>query len=165
MKPPVREKRHRLPPAAYNGQVVVAFTMCVERRARLFTREEVVAKGLEFLTDQLQRFECTCPIYCFMPDHIHLILSGQSKAARPKAAADAFKCKWTEYLKDHNFREDMQKDYFDHIIRKRDDWKEQVWYVAANPVRAGIVTDWREYPFTGSIGVSLYDVLGDIMWS
>jgi hypothetical protein len=52
-----------------------------------------------------------------------------------------------------------QKDFFDHIIHADEDLAAQIRYVANNPVRKGLASDWRSYPFTGAIGCDLYAVI------
>jgi hypothetical protein len=53
-----------------------------------------------------------------------------------------------------------QKDFFDHVLRGDEDLGAQVRYIAGNPVRKSLVKDWREYPFTDSIGVDLNVIVG-----
>ena len=53
-------------------------------------------------------------------------------------------------------------DYWDHLVRDDRDLKKQILYVLENPVRAGLVEDWRDYPYTGSIGISLDEVLAQV---
>ena len=48
-----------------------------------------------------------------------------------------------------------QKDFFDRVLRDDDELVRQLRYVAENPVRRGLVRDWREYAFTGS---DVYDL-------
>mgnify|MGYP001558879990 FL=1 len=55
-----------------------------------------------------------------------------------------------------------QKDFYDHVMRKHEDIVAQVKYVLDNPVRKGLVSTWEEYPFKGSIGCSLEDILNAI---
>ena len=97
-----------------------------------------------------------------MPDHAHSILKGKTTSARPKTAIDAFKYKFSLWLIDNNVNATLQKDYYDHIIRKVEDWKKQVQYVGANPVRAGLVNAWNEYAFTGSIDCDLHELMWDV---
>ncbi len=40
-----------------------------------------------------------------------------------------------------------QDEYFDRIIRSADEYAEIVEYTGMNPIRAGLVDDWRKYPF------------------
>lgn len=43
-----------------------------------------------------------------------------------------------------------QKDFYDHIIRDERELHRQIKYVLENPVRKGMVSDGRRYPFKGS---------------
>lgn len=53
-----------------------------------------------------------------------------------------------------------QPNFYDHLIRSGEDWREQAWYIALNPVRAGLVSRFADYPFTGSLGCPNTDALG-----
>ena len=33
-------------------------------------------------------------------------------------------------------------------MRDEDEWRRIVWYVLNNPVKAGLVQEWREWPWT-----------------
>jgi len=44
-----------------------------------------------------------------------------------------------------------QKGFFDHILRSGEAYSQKWDYVRENPVRAGLVTDWREWPFLGEV--------------
>jgi len=44
-----------------------------------------------------------------------------------------------------------QKGFFDHILRSGDSYSEKWEYVRDNPVRAGLVTAWSDWPFSGEI--------------
>jgi len=56
-----------------------------------------------------------------------------------------------------------QKDFYDHVIRKHEDITTQIKYILDNPVRKGLVSSWQEYPFKGSIGCKMEDVLNGIV--
>jgi hypothetical protein len=56
-----------------------------------------------------------------------------------------------------------QKDFYDHVIKEKANIKTQAHYILDNPVRKGIVGDWRDYPYSGSVGCSLDDVLLGLM--
>ena len=56
-----------------------------------------------------------------------------------------------------------QKDFYDHIMRTQEDIVAQVKYILDNPVRKGLVVNWEDYPFKGSIGCKLEDVLAGII--
>ncbi len=56
-----------------------------------------------------------------------------------------------------------QKDFYDHLIRKSENLAVQVKYILDNPVRKGLVSSWQAYPFKGSIGCKMEDLLNGIM--
>ena len=41
-----------------------------------------------------------------------------------------------------------QREWFDHWIRNEAEWEKTVAYIQNNPVKAGIVSDWRRHPWT-----------------
>ena len=54
-----------------------------------------------------------------------------------------------------------QKDFYDHIIRTDEDLGVQIRYIANNPVRRELVRDWRDYSYTGALGIALDTVMAD----
>ena len=161
---PIRAKKHRLPDAAYRGEKNVAFTANVNERHPLFNDANVIEALLPILEGQTERCGCLVGIYCFMPDHLHLVLCGQTPASDAKKAMDGFKHKSGLWLEEHRPLYGWQHDYHDHIIRKGDDWRRHVFYAYMNPVRAGLVDDPADWRHTGSLGFDLIELLTDASW-
>ena len=134
------------------GRINVHFTICVRDRKAIFRDETLVRKLVELLEQKLKETNCDSPVYCFMPNHLHLLVRGRSEDATPKVAIDKFKLSAGIWLGTHRAGMKLQHDYYDHIIRSHDDWREQAQYIARNPVRAGLVENPLDYPFTGCIG-------------
>jgi|SRR5580704_13145805 putative transposase len=155
-----REKRHRLPREHYRGDVNVAFTLCTARKVELFTDGEVVSVFVAILTKSVKKHGCIVPIYCFMPDHVHLLVSGQGESSDAWAAVVLFKQETGFWLGQHRQEIRWQKDFFDHVLRSDEDLGTQVRYIAGNPVRKNLVKDWREYPFTRAVEVQLNVTIG-----
>jgi putative transposase len=158
---PIREKRHRLPKSHYRGTVLVALTAAVRERRPLFRDAEVVAVFEQKLAQAARKHACTVPVYCFMPDHLHLMLWGRTATSDTWRAMVAFKQQTGYWLSQHRPRVRWQKDFYDHIVRSREDWRAQVRYIVANPVRAGLVAHWQAYPHTGAIGHDLSRIVGN----
>ncbi len=159
-----RARKHRLSREDYVGQVRVAFTCCVDERRKLFVERDIVNEFVEILKVQCHRHELIIPIYCFMPDHLHVITVGRSYRSDAKSAFDGFKKKSGELLCAKNLSESMQFSYHDHVIRASHDWRNQVFYILQNPKRAGLVNDVWDYPYTGSIGCDLKEMVLDTAW-
>ncbi len=93
--------------------------------------------------------------YCVMPNHIHLLafnvdgslldlmirLKGRS-AARLRGRVES--PLW-------------QRSFHDHIIRRNEDINRTIRYLLENPVRAGLVSDWTEYRWCGSMEWPMID--------
>lgn len=98
-----------------------------------------------------------------MPDHLHLILRGDSSDADTRQTIIAFKQLSGYWLKQNRPPVSWQKDFYDHIIRRDEDLGAQIRYIAANPVRKGLVEDWQKYPHTGAIGIDLGAVIDGVL--
>ncbi len=154
-----REKPHRLPREAYHGEAIVSITLCVERRAQLFSNPKTVALFVDMLAHAADRHSCRIAVYCFMPDHAHLVIVGQNPAADLWKAVVDFKQRSGYWLSKHSRGISWQKDFHDHVLRPGNDLSAHVRYVLDNPCRKGLATDWESYPFKGAIGYELQDVL------
>ena len=78
---PARERKHRLSLDCYKGKVRATFTFCMEGKRTIFTQKAIVDKFLEILIEAKNKYDCNNWAYIFMPDHLHLILEGNSKKA------------------------------------------------------------------------------------
>lgn len=158
--PGVRERRHRLDREAYLGEVVVAFTACVACRRALFQEPGIVQNFVEVLRSSAIRYASTVILFCFMPDHVHFVLRGDKPTADVWRAMVTFKQHTGFWLRRNKTGTRWQKGFFDRVIRGDDDLIGVLRYIVDNPVRAGLVTAWREYPFLGSDVYRLEEILG-----
>ena len=131
--PSTREKRHRLPRDSYRGQVNAAFTLCVAKRAPLFIDRETVAAFISLLGAAAEKHACVVSIYCFMPDHVHVVLGGRHESSDAWAAMALFKQRAGFWLGRHRPGIRWQKDFYDHVIRRDEDLGAQVRYIAGTP--------------------------------
>lgn len=154
MSQKIREKRHRLPPEYYTGEKAVAFTLCIKDNQHIFNNIRIFHTFEQILINELDCNSCVALVYLFMPDHVHIILQGKNECSSVLNAIKMFKQKTGYWLSKNKLKVKWQKDYYDHILRNDKDFENQVYYVLNNPVRAGLVDEWKEYLFKGS---SLYD--------
>jgi len=157
-----REKKHRLPSEYYTGEVSVAFTLCL-RGSGCFVENEFKETCVDALHIITAQYKCMVPVYCFMPDHQHIILTGTTPDSNVMKAIIAYKQRTGFWLSKHINGIRWQKDFYDHVIRSNENIKTQVRYVLDNPVRKGIVPNWQEYPHTGSVSCSLDDILAGVI--
>lgn len=150
----IKEHKHRLSREAYKGRVRCAFTICVLNKRTLFVTEQIFRSMENMLLDSLNKFMCDADIYLFMPDHSHLLIEGKSDESDLWQCVVDFKRKSGYWLSQNKYSQEWQKDFYDHILRKDEELIKQVRYILGNPVRKGLVDDWKAYPYKGS---TLYD--------
>ena len=156
IKKTIREKRHRLDPEIYKGERPVSFTLCIKNKDEFFTDYKQFNMFNEILLNELESFDCSAFVYLFMPDHIHMTLRGNKSDSDIKKCIDMFKQK-SGYLLSKNFPHiKWQKDYYDHVLRSKENLDIHIKYILNNPVRAGLVKYWKQYPFKGS---SIYNLV------
>jgi len=79
---------------------------------------------------------------------------GQSSKSDVLLGIEEFKQASGYWLETEGISVCWQKSFYDRIVRSRQ-LGQVVRYVLDNPVRAGLVAQWREYPFIGAIGLDL----------
>lgn len=160
----VRRRKHRLERKHYIGRKTVAFTCCLDPRRPSFHEAKVIDPLVEILGICCHKHSVSVPIFCFMPDHAHIILMGKTLTSDTMACMIDFKRETGLWLKENAAHITWQESFYDHILRPSEDWKKQVFYVLQNPLRAGLVQDMWTYPFTGSIGHDLLELVNDLSW-
>jgi len=155
----IRERKHRLAPELYRGAVRAAFTVCAERKIELFVKYSIVNDFIENLRIANEKHGIVNWCYVFMPDHIHILNEGWTADSDLLKGMNLFKQYCGYYLSKNKIGVELQKDYYDHIHRKEEDIAKQIRYILENPVRKGLVKDWREYKYKGSLNYRLEDLI------
>ena len=144
-------KKIRLDEKAYQqkGQTNL-ITICTANRLDLFSDEKFVNKNAETLKQVASKYEFTTIIYCFMPDHIHILLYNTSGLSIVEFVRD-LKYKCTREAWNHGYEGIVfQKSFHDHFLRKAEDLKTTIDYIYQNPVRKGLPEERIKPPFVGS---------------
>jgi len=119
-----------------------------------FLNEIFVNMIIPLINNSSEKFEFTLYVYCFMPDHLHLLLSGQEHSNLKDFMRD-FKQKSAYIFRKKTGEMLWQRSYYEHVLRRDESVEEVTRYILNNPVRAGLVQDFRQYPYSGS---SLFDI-------
>jgi putative transposase len=137
----------------------------VHRKEALNNRELVVSL-MESLETEASDARMLVYAYCFMPEHMHLLLSpegmspeGMSSEGVPSERGkdvvqfvQAYKSKMTRlFWRMGNRGKLWQHGFYDHILRQEENIKQVARYILDNPVRRGLVDDFLDYPFSGSL--------------
>jgi putative transposase len=103
-----------------------------------------------------QHFEILA--FCFMPDHVHLVVAADHQAADLQRFVALWK-QLSGYAHKRDTGERLwQPSYFDHVLRDDEPTNRAVRYVLENPVRRGLVQNFEEYPFSGSCVFSVEEL-------
>jgi REP element-mobilizing transposase RayT len=151
------EKKHlpRLEPEYYRSDAYVHWTMTIQDRKTGWLRPVFLYKFRELLTHAAFRYAFTCPIFCLMPDHLHMVWIGIDDRSDQLKASKYFRKHVNEALSRVGSR--FQHQPHDRVLRD-DERKESalanlVEYIARNPERAGLVPrdGFRDYKYSGCL--------------
>ena len=149
--PGFRRKPNRLPPASYRGQHAYFLTLCTRERKRLFQDPPLVDALFLILRQTCSSHFFGVYAYCFMPDHLHLILSGQTVASDLASMVQAFKSLAAAAARKIGVFNLWEKGFYDHVLRTGKSLDAAAWYVFMNPVRAGLAKTPEDWPYSGSL--------------
>jgi putative transposase len=85
-----------------------------------------------------------------MPDHLHVLLQGDSPTSNLLCFVKTFKHKTTFHFRPKTGKTLWQISFFDHILRTAEDLSKTADYILSNPVRAGLVRRPSNYPYSRS---------------
>jgi putative transposase len=92
-----------------------------------------------------------CPAYCLMPDHLHLLLLGVSPTSDQQLAIRFLR--HVNRILPQGFR--LQHQAFEHVLtpdeKERGSFENVTAYIRENPVRAGLVERWTDWPHAGGM--------------
>ncbi len=92
--------------------------------------------------------------FCIMPNHVHMVYTPLPKADGGYHALSAIMHSLKRYTarqanqllgREGDF---WQHESYDHVVRDRAEWRRIVLYVLNNPVKAGLVEHWDNWPWT-----------------
>ena len=127
----------------------------------------------EIVRDEILRIHLDHPVlgYCLMPDHLHLLVCNAEVPISKIMNLLKGRCsrnirRITPGLKV------WHPSYWDHNVRRQEGLYTVLRYIFMNPVRAGLVENWWQFPWLGSpmlgpVGPEFFGTANpeDIMWS
>jgi len=160
----------RLPDPFYHGYAAVHWILTMDDRKSGWLNELFHARFREVLLHAAGRYHISCPVYCLMPDHVHVIWIGTHMDSNQQHAMKFFK----RYIAGHLHPFKLQKQSYDNVLREKDRernaFQSTCYYILENPVRAGLISTANTWPFSGAL-VPGYpdlsphtDVYWDLFW-
>jgi putative transposase len=123
-------------------------TTCALGGKRIFEKGEFTFHCMELLESYCVNYKMTLFVYCFMPDHIHIILTADGEksiielvqAFKGKSTVDSYKFGLQGKI--------FQSRFYDRFIRTYQSLENEIRYVLENPVRRGLVNNYKDYPYS-----------------
>src|SRR5688572_20771566 len=140
----------RLPGFDYQGHFVYALTLCAFAAAPRFVDARVVQEAHRIFCEAAERWRFQILAHCFMPNHLHLVVYGVEENADLRRFVHDVKQRSGYWHSQQKGARLWQESYFDNIVRDEESVARQVCYVLNNPVRAGLVNRWDEWPHSGT---------------
>ena len=111
---------------------------------------EIVVEALHYRNGKVYDLD----LFCVMPNHGHAVFRPLQKDDGGYHALQTI----MHSLKRHTARQGnkvlrregafWQHESYDHVVRDRKEWERIVAYVLNNPVKAGFVERWQDWPWT-----------------
>jgi len=166
---------HRLA-RVWDPHAIYFLTICTEQRRRRLAEADVARVLREEWARALASHGWAVGRYVILPDHVHFFCMERPGGA--DCALSRFVQRWKEWTAKRIQREVLaprdatgphagdgparhsprtapfrlwQRQFFDHVLRSGESYSEKWTYVRENPVRAGLVTRWSDWPFQGCV--------------
>ena len=143
-----RSRAVRHPDCDYAGEIDVHLTLCA-------------ATGKPFTDASLAQFVCNSVEtaatllsfrlhgHCLMPDHLHVLLSPARSGKSVGVWLRQFKAYTSHEYRDFGGTPPLwQRSAYDHVCREGETAENVLTYIVNNPVRAGLVDCWQDWPWT-----------------
>jgi putative transposase len=145
-------RRYRLSPRLkdfdYIGPLAAHVTIVTRLRKPIFVSSELANLCIELFHQMCRQFSAETHAYCFMPDHVHLLVSIPPGAYLTDFIRQ-FKQVSGYLLKKRLGYAAWQISYYDHVLRNEESMIDVARYIWDNPVKEGLVEDAVDYPFSG----------------
>ena len=150
-----QRKAIRLDPRLYaEMNRVFSVTVGTAPRAPVFADVAFGRDCVELLRHAAEHSATQVLAYCLMPDHVHLLLRVGQRPLTSVLQSWKSQC-WRLRRSRGNPATFWQRSFHDHALRAEEDLKSVAEYILHNPVRAGLVADWHDYPLAGSFAWQL----------
>jgi putative transposase len=146
----------RLPSAVYTepGRLF-SITIGTSPRLPVFADIPFGRECVNLLKDLRDKKGLRVYAYCLMPDHVHLLAAMTSRESISSAVRSWKSLCYRERYRRGNSVRFWQRSFFDRALRDDADFLDAAMYILGNPVRAGIVKEFHDYPLCGSLEFEL----------
>lgn len=140
----------RLKGFTYAGIHRYFLTFCTAHRRRVFVEPTSVQLVLSQIRQAADLENFALLAYCFMPDHLHLLVEGAHESADLRRFAKSAKQRSGFAYRRATQQQLWQPRYYDHVLRDEESAATVSRYVLENPIRSGLAQNIQDYPYNGS---------------
>ena len=119
------------------------------RRLPIFRNEARTRLLLDVMLDYREQWKYLLHEFVIMPDHIHALITPAPTISLERAV-QFIKGGFSYRLRKKEKMEVWQPSFTNHRIRDAEDYERHRSYIHLNPVRARLVADAREYPYSSA---------------
>ena len=145
-----KSKLPRLSREWYQSRAVVFWTHTIEGRVTGWLDDRFHQRFREVLLHACSRYALACPVYVLMPDHWHVVWMGLAPKSDQRLAAAFFREHITPQLGEAKLQDRPHDRVLREEQRKRGAFMNACDYVRENPVRGGLTSNWRDWPYVGA---------------
>jgi putative transposase len=159
------KRPERLKTFDYLGLHRYSLRFCTDERRNLFTTGDAVDLVLAQIVRAAAENQFAVIAYCFMPDHVHLLIEGQTDVSDCKRFIARAK-QYSGYYYSKRYKGVLWQRYgYEHVLRNDEITLIVARYILENPLRAGLVQRVEDYPFVGSLVYELKELLEGLVRS
>jgi REP element-mobilizing transposase RayT len=126
----------------WDQSVIYFVTICVEGRKPVLANEKAFT-AFKNAAARLHRWTVLSAV--LMPDHLHVIVAPMNDREAKVGNVSAAIKRWMRQDLKATWR--WQAGSFDRLLRSDESLHEKWLYVEENPVRAGLVGRWEDWPY------------------
>jgi len=135
----------------YTDCPIYYLTACTQDRRKILANPQIHESFVTFAHCATDR-HVLVGRYVVMPDHVHFFASFSNASPTLWVWMKSWKNALSKTLREMNIpARHWEKDYFDHVLRSAESYEQKWLYVRDNPVRAGLVKRWEDWPYQGEI--------------
>jgi putative transposase len=156
----------RLTREYYQGDAVVHGTQTTLDRLQGWLTPEFHLHFRELMLHAASREGLFCPMYCLMPDHIHLVWMGLRLDSDQLNGMAFLRTYLEPLLAPAQFQPQAQDRVLRDEQRRHGVFAKTCFYIAENPVKAELVKNLTDWKFTGCVvpGYPKLHPLADDFW-
>ena len=144
---------------SYVGKYRYFLTFCTHRRRPYFDKSDVVESVRAQILRAMTQHQFLCIAYCYMPDHLHLLIEGLTDGADLLAFTKASKQYSAYYFKQQYGQKLWQRYGYEHVLRDDLERATTLRYILDNAVVSGLAKTPNEYPYLGSDCYTIEELL------